>query len=65
MRSRREKMLLETQTNNYCTLCMEVPPDPHRDDNLCTECGAVNDRYSSVEYLEQLNLESENGWKNG
>lgn len=65
MRSKRQKMKLETQRNNYCVLCLMVPPDPERDDNLCSECGHINDKYSVDTYKNQLNLESEDGWTSG
>lgn len=47
-------MQLETQENNYCVLCLEVPPDPSREDHLCNDCGAISDKYNFGE--EQLNL---------
>lgn len=55
-------MKLEAQSS-YCELCLEIPPDPNRDDGLCEDCGSISDKYNLSE--NQLNLESEEAWQIG
>lgn len=52
-------MKLEDQSRLFCDVCLQAPPNPDRDDNLCTVCGVLSDKYNT--FLEEnLNLEDDN-----